>query len=42
VTKLLLLAIALIGLADSAVSERSAPPLLIDNRPATATLDANH
>jgi hypothetical protein len=41
VTKLLLKIAAVVGLANSLASERSQPPLLIDNAPASATpLDA--
>jgi hypothetical protein len=41
VTKLLLILGLCGALANSLVSERSEPPLLIDSQPAPAPLDAN-
>jgi hypothetical protein len=42
VTKLLLLALAVIAIANWFAGDRSEPPLLIDNAQATAPLDAHN
>jgi hypothetical protein len=42
VTKLLLLALALIAAANTLAPDRSDPPLLIDNAQSTAPLDAHN
>jgi hypothetical protein len=42
VTKLLLIAIAILGVANSKLSGAPDPPMLIDNGAAPAALDAHH
>jgi hypothetical protein len=42
VTKLLLIALAAVALANSFAADSAGPPMLIDKTPAAAPLDAQH